>query len=279
MTKRTVLITGCSSGFGKLTAKTFQANGWNVIATMRSPEKDTELTALKNVTVERLDVTDKESIDDAISATLKQFGRIDALINNAGYGGHAMFEQFEYAQIIKMFETNVFGPMNLAAAVLPHMRRQRSGAIVNVTSMAGVIGLPFASTYSASKYAMEGWSEGLALEYAPFNVKVRTVQPGAFGTNFNAATDNNFAAGDTEIQERAQLMATHFVGLTQQMQEISGKVADPQDVAELIYSCATEDTPIHNPIGADAAMLMEMKASMPHQTFLGKMAEMLVPAV
>ena len=189
MTQKTVLITGCSSGFGKLAVRTFQEKGWNVVATMRTPEKDTELKDLPNVLVTRLDVNDNQSIQQAVNLTLETFGGVDVLVNNAGYGGHALFEQFREEQIEAMFNTNVFGPMRVARAVLPHMRDQKSGAIINVTSVAGVIGLPFATTYSASKFATQGWSEGLALECTPFNIKVRTVAPGAFGTNFNAATD------------------------------------------------------------------------------------------
>lgn len=278
MTKKTVLITGCSSGFGKLAAKTFLQNDWNVIATMRSPEKETELQASDNMLVEKLDVTDQASIDAAIEQGIKTFGVIDVLVNNAGYGGHAMFEQFDHNHITRMFDTNVFGPMRIAQAVLPLMRQQGGGAIINVTSVAGIVGLPFTSTYSASKFAVQGWSEGLALEYAPFNVKVHTIAPGAFGTNFNAATDNSFSVGDDEIRGQAEKMAAHFQGLVEQMLNHSGEQANPQDVAELIYACATKDMPIHNVVGSDANMLMEMKGSQSPPEFLNTMSEMLIPA-
>ena len=124
MTKKTVLITGCSTGFGNLAAKTFQAKGWNVIATMRSPLKETELTQLDNIWVTRLDVTDKESIEATVQGGIEKFGGIDVLVNNAGYGGHAMLEQFTEEQIYDMFETNVFGLMRCCRAVLPHMRKR-----------------------------------------------------------------------------------------------------------------------------------------------------------
>ena len=277
MTKQTVLITGCSSGFGRLAAKTFHDNGWNVVATMRSPENETEFTHADGMLVTRLDVTDENSINAAIEQTLENYGRINVLVNNAGYGGHAMFEQFEHNHIARMFDTNVFGPMRIAKAVLPLMRKQDGGILVNVTSMAGVIGLPFTSTYSASKFAVEGWSEGLALEYAPFNVKVRTVAPGAFGTNFNAATDNSLEAGEETIKQQAAKMAAHFAALAERMRQHGGNDADPQEVADIIYRCATEEMPIHNVIGADANMLMDMKNSMPQPEFLAKMSEMLIP--
>ena len=119
---KTVIITGCSSGFGKLAAKKFQSEGWNVVATMRSPEKETELNQMANVIVTKLDVSDKESIDTAVGLTMEKFGSIDALVNNAGYGGHGYLEQFTEEQIYAMFETNVFGVMHVSRAVLPHMR-------------------------------------------------------------------------------------------------------------------------------------------------------------
>ncbi|GLS26827.1 SDR family oxidoreductase [Marinibactrum halimedae] len=277
MTKKTVLITGCSSGFGALAVKTFQQNGWNVVATMRTPEKDTTLGELENVLLCRLDVTDEQSIDAAVEKALAEFGSIDALVNNAGYGGHAVFEQFEMSQIQAMFETNVYGPMRVAARVLPHMRKQGSGVVVNVTSMAAEVGLPFASTYSASKFAAQGWSEGLALEYAPFNIKVKTVAPGAYGTNFSAATDNNFTAGDEQLTTYAGQLAAHFEGLAAQMRQQGGKEADPQEVADKIYQCVTSETPIHNAVGADATMLMDMKNSQSREAFLEQMSAMLVP--
>ncbi|WP_295895756.1 SDR family oxidoreductase [uncultured Vibrio sp.] len=277
MSNKTVLITGCSSGFGRLATKTFQSNGWNVVATMRSPEKETELNELKNVLVTRLDVTDQETIDEAVNKAIHTFGGIDVLVNNAGFGGHAMFEQFTEEQIHSMFDTNVYGPMRTARTVLPYLRKQKSGCIINVTSMAGEIGLPCTTTYSASKFAVQGWSEGLAMELAPFNIKVHTIAPGAFGTNFNASTDNSIAAGDEELQAQAQKVAAHFVELASQMQHHSGKDANPQDVADRIYQCAVQEMPVHNEVGSDASMLLGMKLSMPREEFLQKMQEMLLP--
>lgn len=132
MDKKTVLITGCSSGFGKLTAKTFYANGWNVIATMRSPAGETELTELDDVLVARLDVTDPESVQQAVDEGIARFGAIDVLVNNAGFGGHALFEQYPAETVRAMYDTNVFGLMNVTRAVLPHMRRQHDGCVINI---------------------------------------------------------------------------------------------------------------------------------------------------
>lgn len=274
---QTILITGCSTGFGKLTAKLFHNKGWNVIATMRSPEKETELTQLDNVFVTELDVTKVDSIKEAIGKGLEKFGSINALVNNAGYGGHAFLEQFTEDQIYKMFETNVFGVMRVCREVLPHMRRQKGGTIVNVTSMAGYVGLPLSATYAASKFAVEGLTESMALEYKPFNINVKAVAPGAFGTNFTAATDNSIETGDTELVQQAQKISDHFVLLVEQMQKQSGKTADPQDVADKIYECVTQETPVHNIVGADAEMLYNMMTSMPRQDFINQMEKMLKP--
>jgi NAD(P)-dependent dehydrogenase (short-subunit alcohol dehydrogenase family) len=274
---KTVLITGCSSGFGKLAAKKFQQEGWNVVATMRTPEKEQELNRIENVFVTRLDVTNKESVKEAVNLGIEKFGNIDVLVNNAGYGGHAFLEQFTEEKIYAMFETNVFGIMRVSKEVLPYMRKRKEGTIVNVTSMAGYMGLSLASIYSASKYAAQGLSESMAMEYKPFNIKVKTVAPGAYGTNFFAATDNNLENGDDELKTNAQKMVAHFALVGEQMRQQSGEEADPQEVADKIYQCATEETPVHNIIGADAEMLMGMIKSMSRQEFINRIEEMLTP--
>lgn len=277
MSQKTVLITGCSSGFGKLAAKKFQQEGWKVVATMRSPEKETELAQLDQVLVTKLDVTDHKSITKAVAQSLERFGTIDVLVNNAGYGGRALFEQFREESIYAMYETNVFGLMRVARAVLPIMRQQKGGTIVNVTSMAGIFGLALTSVYSSTKFAVEGLSEAMALEYKPLNIHVKTVAPGAFGTNFSANTDNNLQNGDDEVKTHAKKISDHLDVVAAQMRQQGGQEANPQDVANLIYICATTETPIHNVVGADAEMLMGMKNSMPHQQFLDQIASMTVP--
>lgn len=275
--RKTVLITGCSSGFGKLAAKKFQNEGWNVIATMRTPEKETELNKLDNVFVTALDVTSNESVKAAVQNGLEKFGKIDALVNNAGYGGHSFLEQFTEEQIYAMFETNVFGLMRVCREVLPHMRKQKSGSVINITSMAGYMGLTLTSTYSATKWAVEGLTESMAMEYKPFGINVKAVAPGAFGTNFVSASDNNFEGGDEEIQTASAKIGAHFLTVVKQMQEQSGKVADPQEVADKIYECVTAETPVHNIVGADAEMLKGMIDSMPRQQFIETLNNMLLP--
>ncbi len=276
--KKTVLITGASSGFGKLAAKTFHEKGWNVIATMRSPEKETELTELESLLVTRLDVTDNTSVRNAVAEGVEKFGTIDVLVNNAGYGGHALFEQFTDEAIRAMYETNVFGVMNVSREVLPVMRKQKDGTIINITSAVGYIGPPATSIYTSTKHAIEGLTESMALEYKPLNIKIKAIAPGAFGTNFIASTFNEDASrGDEEVKSHTQKILTHFEALVGQMMQQGGKEANPQDVADLIYRCATEEMPVHNIVGADAEMIVGMKNSMPHQDFLEKLEEMVMP--
>ncbi len=276
MTTNTVLITGCSSGIGKITANTFQDRGWNVVATMRSPDKESELSKLKNTLVTRLDVTDQGSISQAIDAGLEAFGKIDALVNNAGYGGHALLEQTTDKTIREMYETNVFGVMNTCRAVLPLMRKQGAGHIINVTSMGGMMGLPLDTVYCSSKFAVEGLTEALALECKPLNIIARSVAPGAYlTTEFTANVDQeDMTAGSDDLVGYARKLREHFQNV---VSNGGNKTQDPQEVADVIYACATTDMPVHNPVGQDAEMLVGLMGIAPRQNFLDQMEKMLLP--
>ncbi|MGE9310502.1 SDR family oxidoreductase [Niabella sp. CJ426] len=175
---KTVLITGTSSGFGASAANFFAENGWNVIATMRDTGKASGLSNSENIFVTRLDVEDTASIQSAIDAGIKRFGKIDVLVNNAGYGLFGIFESAGREAIQNQFSVNVFGAMDVTRAILPHFRGNKSGVIINVSSGAGAIGFPMASIYSASKFALEGWSEGLRYELASVGIKVKVIEPG-----------------------------------------------------------------------------------------------------
>lgn len=185
----TVLITGTSSGFGRETAKLFQEKGWNVIATMRNPGKEQELNLLDNVLVVALDVQKPETITAAVNAGIEKFGKISALVNNAGYGLMGVFESASKEQILKQFEVNVFGMMAVTREVLPHFRKSGEGAIVNVSSFGGITGLPFTSLYASSKFAVEGWSEALSHELFKLNISVKIIEPGGVHTNFREGLD------------------------------------------------------------------------------------------
>ena len=180
----TILITGASTGIGRATARHFHEKGWNVAATMRRPEAGAELAELENCEVLRLDVTDRESIDAAVAATLEAFGGLDAVLNNAGYGLAGPLEAASAEQIERQYATNVIGPIHVMQACLPHMRAQRSGVIMNVTSIGGILTLPFNSLYHGTKFALEGISESLSLELAEFGIKVKLIEPGGVRTDF-----------------------------------------------------------------------------------------------
>jgi len=181
--KKTILITGASSGFGRETAKLFHSKGWNVIATMRSPEKETELSTLSDILISRLDVTDKLTIQSAVAAGIAKFGQIDVLVNNAGYGAMGALEAATEQEVRQQFEVNLFGLIEVTKAVLPAMRQEKSGIIINVSSVGGRVTFPFSSLYHATKFAVEGLSESLSQEVAPLGIKVLIVEPGPFRTD------------------------------------------------------------------------------------------------
>ncbi|KAA2239538.1 SDR family oxidoreductase [Chitinophaga agrisoli] len=182
---KTVLISGTSSGFGAATANYFAAKGWNVIATMRDTSKTESLDRSENIFVTKLDVQDRTSIDAAIAAGINRFGSIDVVVNNAGYGQFGVFETVSRETIQKQFDVNVFGAMDVTRAILPHFRAKRSGIIINISSGAGAIGFPMASIYSSSKFALEGWTEGIRYELASLGISAKIIEPGgALQTDF-----------------------------------------------------------------------------------------------
>ena len=179
-------ITGCSTGFGRELAQLIVARGWRVVATARDPGTlaDVVAPAGDRALALALDVTDQHQVKAAVKAATEAFGRIDVLVNNAGYGYQASAEEGEEAAIRAQFDANVFGLFALTRAVLPHMRSQGSGNIINVTSVAGLVGFPGSGYYAASKHAVEGWSDSLSAEVAPLGIHVTCVEPGPFRTDW-----------------------------------------------------------------------------------------------
>jgi NAD(P)-dependent dehydrogenase (short-subunit alcohol dehydrogenase family) len=235
----TVLITGCSSGLGAASARLFAERGWNVVATMREVAAGAELAALDNVLLVRLDVQDRSSIEAAIAIGIERFGRIDALINNAGFGLRGVFESTPREKVLEQFEVNVFGVMDVTRAILPHFRANKAGSIVNVSSGAGVFTLPMISLYCSSKFALEGFSEALTYELAPLGIVVKIVEPGGVAdTNFGARSGNG--AGKTNAP--ADYYA--FVEATQKIfEQLRGaRLASQGDVAEVIFQATTDGT-------------------------------------
>ncbi len=248
---RTVLITGASSGIGRETALRFQREGWNVAATMRSPEKETELDRLPGVVCPALDVTRPETITAAIDQTLARFGHIDAVVNNAGYGLIGPFETFSEDQIERQFQTNVFGLMAVTRAVLPHLRAQRDGVIVNVASFAGRSIFPYYSVYHASKWAVEGFSDSLQYELKPYGVRVKIIEPGIVKTEFwGRSTDRANATGITAYDEGQPVLDL--------IDEAAGVIATlPADVAEAIWRATNDQSSRQRyVIGVDAHLTL-----------------------
>ena len=182
--KKTIFITGASSGIGKATAKLFQSKGWNVIATMRNPENEKELRALDNVLVAKLDVLDLDSIQKAFEAGVQKFGSVDVVLNNAGYGAYGPLEAFSREKIIRQFNTNVIGLLDVTQTFLPHFRQNKKGIIINISSIGGKITFPLGSLYHGTKFAVEGISESLNYEVEAFGGQVKIIEPGMIATDF-----------------------------------------------------------------------------------------------
>ncbi|MEI7582168.1 SDR family oxidoreductase [Runella sp.] len=262
--KKTVLITGTSSGIGKAAVIYFSEKGWNVAATMRNPQKETELNKLPNVRLYTLDVTDEASIKTAIDSAIADFGDIDVIVNNAGYGAVGIFEKATPEQIQKQFDTNVFGVMNVTRQILPYFRKKRSGTIINVTSMGGLITFPIYSVYHGTKWAIEGWSEALSYELKPLGIKVKTIEPGAIKTDFYDRSQDlfqNAAITDYDNYEQVTLSNSQKAGET---------APGPEVVAKEIFNAATETNfSIHHPVGGQAPLLLLLRRILPLSWFMG----------
>jgi NAD(P)-dependent dehydrogenase (short-subunit alcohol dehydrogenase family) len=236
--KNTVLITGASSGIGRATAELFAARGWNVIATMRTPRD------IPDAFVTRLDVEKPETIRAAIDAGIARFGRIDAVVNNAGYGLFGVFERTPEEKVREQFEVNVFGVMNVVRAVLPHFRKNRRGRIVNVSSGAGVFALPMISLYTASKFALEGFSESLSYELAALGIGVKIVEPGGVtSTNFGSRSAKEAASPSSEIRDYdAFVSSANEVFASLAASRNADKDSTAEHVAQIIYQATTDSS-------------------------------------
>ena len=244
----TWFITGTSSGFGMAFARYALSRGYNVVATARTPAKLEQIRRLASdrVLVEKLDVTVPADAENAVAAAVTRFGAIDVLINNAGYGIVGALEETSELELRAQMETNFFGAVTVTKAVLPSMRRQRSGAIVNISSLGGQLSFGGFSAYSASKFALEGMSEALAQEVAPFGIKVLVVEPGAFRTGFAADSLKHMPVMDAyrDIVGATRTFARTMNG-TQE--------GDPAKAAAAIEAALEADaTPLRLQLGADS---------------------------
>lgn len=247
----TILITGPNGGIGRAVVKIFQTHGWNVVATMRSPEKGQDLAALPNVIVTRLDVTDANSINESVQAGIDRFGAIDILINNAGYGVYAPLEAIPSKSIREQFEVNVFGYLDTIKAILPHFRKRRSGLIINISSIGGVLAFPLGTLYHGAKWAVEGMSEALSFELREIGIGVKLVEPGDVLTDFKIEMPD--ASGFPEYQP---LLAR----FTDCYAPVKAQGSAPVVIAETIFEAATDGADrLRYAAGHDAIVKMQTR--------------------
>jgi NADP-dependent 3-hydroxy acid dehydrogenase YdfG len=264
--EQTILITGASSGIGKATAQLFADRGWNVIATMRSPEKEQDLTNNPQVLVTRLDVLDPSSIDQAIAAGLERFGRIDAVVNNAGYGAYGPLEAFDREGIIRQFNTNVIGLLDVTRAILPHFRAQGSGVLVNISSIGGRMTFPLGALYHGTKFAVEGISEALTHELKAIGTKMKIIEPGIVATDFGGRSFD--LRNDERLTEYQPVVAAMMKGF----QRLGPNASQPGLIAEVIHGAVTDGSDqLRYAAGADAEQLLEMRARMDDRSFMEMM--------
>lgn len=237
-TSPVALITGCSSGIGRATALLLAQRGWRVFATARRLETVSDL-ASERITPLQLDVTDEASMATAVQQVLDAEGRIDALVNSAGYAQAGPLEQATGEEIRRQFETNTFGPLRLAQLILPMMRAQQGGRIVNVSSINGRVAIPFVGLYCASKFALEALSDALRLESRPFGVRTIVVEPGSTKTNFQEASTRSsrrFAADTSSPYHR------YFEPFSRLIERTAWS-SPPETVARAIHRALTAEQP------------------------------------
>ena len=229
---KTIFITGSSSGLGRAAAKLFASRGWRVIATMRNPDKETDLASSPAVVLMPLDITDPDQIERA-AANAVAAGGVDVVFNNAGYGMAGPLEGVTDQQMLRMVNTNLMGPIRTTKAFIPHFREKRAGLFINTTSIGGLITVPFNSLYHATKWALEGWSESMAFELNQFGIGMKTVSPGGMKTDFFT---RSFDTGGHPAYEALVSKVMGVITDPKQMETYS----TPDQIAEVVYEAATD---------------------------------------
>jgi NAD(P)-dependent dehydrogenase (short-subunit alcohol dehydrogenase family) len=265
MTK-TIFITGASAGIGKATAKLFAAKGWTVIATMRKPENETELTQLNNITLLPLDVTNVDQINETTQKALA-LGNIDVVFNNAGYSVLGALEATTDEQIVRQMETNFLGTVRVTKAFIPAFRAKRSGLFINTTSSAGLMAFPVSSMYDASKWALEGWAESLSFELDQFGIGIKNIEPGLVATDM--AERSVFPSHPAYDELAGKFFAA-----------IGGpdiKMSTSEEIAEVVYEAATDgkDT-LRYVCGEDAKVLYAQRLAAGDEAFRKGIKQMML---
>ena len=245
--KRVWFLTGCSTGFGREMAKQLLAAGYPTVVTARKPDDLAEFAGRDGALVLKLDVTDQAQIDAAVKAAEAHFGRIDVLFNNAGIGYFGSVEESEDAEVRRMFDINVFGLGRMTAAVLPGMRRQRAGTIINIASLAGIKPFPALGYYNATKFAVVGLSGALKEELAPLGIRVICVEPSGFRTDWAGRSANESPQTIADYRATAGLKC-------EQLRAVSGKQpGDPvRAVQAIVQAVESPNPPHHLPLGVAA---------------------------
>lgn len=267
MNNKTAIVTGTSSGFGLSASIELARKGFTVIAAMRDTKKKGDLLqeARKHrveskIIISELDVTNEKSILAFQTRVIDAYGRVDVLVNNAGYAGAGFVEEISMDEYRKQFETNVFGVFAVTKAFLPVMRKQKHGCIINVSSISGKIAFPGMSPYIASKHAIEGWSESLRLEMQPFGVKVVLIEPGSYKTNI-WTTGKQVAAESLQSHSPYQ---NYMKKIEKYITEGENSMGDPSDVARKIAAIAIMENPdIRYPIGRGVKLTIFLKNFLP----------------
>jgi len=271
------LITGCSSGIGYETALMLGRNGFRTFATMRNTKKSDSLQEIirkegLDVSIQQLDVNDNASIENTINNIKNEANRIDVLINNAGFGLVGFFEDLTLDEIRDQFETNFFGALNITKKIIPIMRLQKSGTIINISSGAGQVGFPGISAYVSTKFAIEGFSESLTYELLPYGIKVVIIEPGVIKTNFfrnckvsehSVKKNSTYSTSLDKFQKNIEIMQEH--------------ATSPTDVAKVIIQVLGNSEPKQRYIvGNDVAMILEAKKNLSDNEFKKMMIQNII---
>lgn len=230
----TILITGASSGLGKATAKLFQQRGWNVIATMRAPEKEQELTQLPNVALLALDVTKPGQIGECVKQATS-LAKIDVVFNNAGHGLFGPLEGYSDDQITGLINTNLTGIIRMTKAFTPYFREQGGGLFIATSSLGGVSTFPFSSMYHATKWALEGFSESMSFELSRFNIGIKTIVPAGIRTDY-IGRSMGYGQENQDAYQAVLAQADKLMGQLIRPENL----APPEEIAEVVYEAATD---------------------------------------